>query len=51
MSKKEKQVEEYTFKDSVLKMYELMGLGSITMEYDELPGVEVTLSLEEKNNV
>lgn len=41
---------EYTFKDSVLKMYELMGLGSITMEYEELPGIAVTLSLEEKED-
>ncbi len=39
--------EEYTFKDAVLKLYELMGLGEITMNYDELPGLDVTLSIEE----
>lgn len=38
----------YTFKDSVLKMYELMGLGSIVLEYPELPGLEVTLTIDEK---
>lgn len=43
--------EEYTFKDAVLKLYELMGLGSITMEYDELPGLEVTLNIDEKETI
>lgn len=43
--------EEYTFKDAVLKLYELMGLGSITMEYDELPGLDVTLTIDEKETV
>lgn len=42
--------EEYTFKDAVLKLYELMGLGEITMNYDELPGLDVTLSIEEHDN-
>ena len=46
----EKPIEEYTFKESVLAMYELIGLGSLDMEYEELPGVVVTLSLEEKEN-
>lgn len=40
--------KEYTFKESVIKYYELMGLGSISLEYPELPGLEVTLSIEEK---
>ncbi len=39
--------EEYTFKDAVIKLYELMGLGEITMNYDELPGLDVVLSIEE----
>jgi hypothetical protein len=39
---------EYTFKDAVLKLYELMGLGSVTMEYEELPGLEVTVSIDEQ---
>lgn len=40
--------DEYSFKDAVLKLYELMGLGSITMKYEELPGLNVTLTIEEQ---
>lgn len=42
--------DEYSFKDAVLKLYELMGLGSITMEYEELPGLNVTLIIEEQED-
>lgn len=42
--------DEYSFKDAVLKLYELMGLGSITMEYEELPGLNVTLTIEEQED-
>ncbi len=43
--------EEYTFKDAVIKLYELMGLGGIVMHYDELPGLDVTLTIEEHEDV
>jgi len=40
--------EKLSFKDVILKLYKLMGNGSINMEYPELPkGTTVTVTFEE----
>lgn len=36
------------FKDTVLEIYDEIGLCSIDMEFDELPGLVVTLSIKEE---
>jgi len=40
--------ENLSFKDTILKLYKLMGDGEVTMEYPELTGMEVTVSFTKK---
>ena len=42
--------KNYNFKDAILRLYELMGDNSISFEYDELPGKEVTVTIEDKED-
>lgn len=42
--------QEYTFKDSILKLYELLGDANISFEYEEMPGKEVTVDIKDKED-
>lgn len=37
---------DLTFKESIIKMYELLGENTIVLGYDELPGMDVIITIE-----
>lgn len=44
-------VNSRSFKDTVLEVYDEIGECAIEMEFDELPGMRVTLSIEDERNI
>ena len=44
------QEKEYSFKESILRLHEMLGDTSISFEYDELPGKIVTVDIEDKQD-
>lgn len=44
------QENEYSFKDAVIRLYEMLGDASISFEYAELPGKIVTVDIEDKED-
>jgi len=44
------QETEYSFKDAIIRLYEMLGDASISFEYNELPGKIVTVDIEDKED-
>ena len=41
---------EYSFKEAVLRLYDMMGDVTISFEYEEMPEKQVTVTIEDKEN-
>jgi len=46
----QEDVKNYTFKEAIVRLYELLGNTSIDFEYEELPDKEVTVTIEDKED-
>ena len=44
------QEKEYSFKEAILRLYDMMGDVSISFEYEEMPEKQVTVTIEDKND-
>jgi len=42
--------KNYSFKEAILRLYEVLGDSSISFEYEEMPGKEVTVIIEDKED-
>lgn len=42
---------EFTFKEAIIKLHELMGDTTIVLEYEELPEKEIVLTIQEKEDI
>ena len=42
--------KEYSFKEAILRLYDMMGDVSISFEYEEMPEKQVTVTIEDKND-
>lgn len=42
--------KEYSFKEAVLRLYDMMGDVSISFEYEEMPEKQVTVTIEDKED-
>ena len=42
--------KEYSFKEAILRLYDMMGDVSISFEYEEMPEKQVIVTIEDKND-
>jgi len=42
--------KEYSFKEAVLRLYDMMGDVTISFEYEEMPEKQVTITIEDKED-
>jgi len=44
------QEKEYSFKEAILRLYDMMGDASISFEYEEMPEKQITVTIEDKED-
>jgi hypothetical protein len=42
--------KSYSFKEAILRLYDMLGDANISFEYEEMPGKEVTVDIKDKED-